>query len=193
MTGRALPRRGTIRPRGLGYQALLRDKGRQLTVGTFPTEDEAPAEIDRWAAALAGGLNPRYMAITVDDLMKEYLKYRADAVAEKTARADRTMAGRLSNDLTRMRVRDVSRRDVQKQVTTWADELQKASATRYKAALAAFFAWAVDEGARDDNPAHGVRVQTRKHHQQIEINPFSRSELDEVVAEIRAFNPVAAD
>lgn len=186
-------RRGTIRQRGRGFQGLIRHNGQQLTVGVFTTADEAQAEIDRWADALDDGLDPRFVTATIAEAIKLWLDHRKNSVAELTARADHTMAAQISENLLRLKVRDVTARQIRQQVTLWADTRQKSTATRYKAGLAAFFTWCVEQGARDDNPVHGVRVPGRKHHRRTEIQPFSRGELDDVVDEIRSFNPVAAD
>lgn len=186
-------KRGTVRQRGRGYQALIRHQGRQLTIGVFGSEDAAKQEIERWAAALDEGLDPRFITSTMREAFDLWLDHRARSVAELTARADRTMVSQVADELMNLRVRDVTARQVRKQVTAWADSRQKSTATRYKAGLAAFFTWCVEHGARDDNPVHGIRVPSRRHHRRLEINPFSRSELDEVVSNIREFNVVGAD
>lgn len=193
MTQRRRPGQGTTRIRNGRIQALIRVDGEQHTVGTFDTEEAADAAIADAHAHVRAGLDIRMLRINISDATERWLAIRETRVMAKTVHADRCMVNALPGTWSELLVRDITPNHVVRVVGEWADRYQKATAQRYKGSLGAFFGWLVEEGARTDSPVRGVTVPTRKHHQRIEIRPFSRAELDEVVADIRAFNPRAAD
>lgn len=181
-----------IRRRGAGWQAIVKVHGQHAAAKTFPTRKEALEWERRQVAALSGGVDPRAGRVLVEDLVAEWLEVRQGTVRRKTLSTDRSMRSALPVSLVRRQVGSVMAADIESVVSGWSRNLSHSTAVRYKSSLSAFFGWAVSERRRPDNPVVGVRVPLLGREAQTEIRPFSRAELDEVVAEIRDHSPTVA-
>lgn len=133
-------------------------RGRQVvSTKSFDRKRDALA----WEAAervrLAGGFDPRIgKATTIADAVTEYLADREGRVAASTVATDRRLLGALPVSLSRTAVGEVTHAEVERYVHRL--RCSAGSKKRVVVSLSAFFAWAIRNGYRMDNPARGVRI-----------------------------------
>lgn len=169
-------------------------KSGRLIVGsrTFDTKGEAVAWLRRERAALDGGVDPRAGREPTGRVLERWLAVRAHTVALKTYRADRDLIRLMPISMQRMHLSAVSGRDVARSFESLLSttprrsarargrapkSLEYASVVRYRASLAAFFAWCVRERLIATNPVTGVAVP-KSSRERAEMNPFSEADLE---------------
>lgn len=169
-------------------------KSGRLIVGsrTFDTKAEAAAWLKRERAALDGGFDPRAGREPTAKVLERWLAMREHTVALKTYRADRDLLRLMPLPMQRMHLSAVSRRDVARSFESLLSTaprrsagargrapkaLEYSSVVRYRASLAAFFAWCVRERLITHNPVAGVPVP-RSSKERAEMHPFTEDDLE---------------
>ena len=186
----------------LDYVGLDGKRHRPL-YATEEAATEAAAELVKKlnAGLPAEGENPD-VEILVKDYVPKFLKARETDLSQRTIAGYRgPLEGIVTNRLGRIRVRDLSRRQVKALLgrlreQTWTRSAAEDAVRRpyardtirlVKAALSAMLSEAVEDGILDVNPCLGMGRRKKKHagaaksHQVATIRPFSEAEQDAVL------------
>ncbi|MCL1898934.1 MAG: site-specific integrase [Promicromonosporaceae bacterium] len=143
-------------------------------------------------AKLSGGHDLKAGRVLVGDQLPKWVEHRTATVAFKTVQADRNSLAWVPKSMRRLQVDQVTKGQVSDLLATLARKgYARSSLTRFRATLRAFVGWCVTHGLIRDNPVVGVAVPKSATPAK-EINPFTRTEIEERIAHWRALNEDAA-
>lgn len=174
------------------WQARLKLGRDYVASRTFDTRREAEAWLVRERAALAGGIDPRSGRTSVKAAYAVWLVDRADTVAQKTLRSDRSVLKALPASVANLHVNRVTDREVQRCINEWSRRYAQTTVRRYRASLMAFFAWCVQDRVIGVNPVSRTKVPAQRTAPK-EMMPLPLWELEQVRAEICEIDESLAD
>lgn len=181
-----------IRKRGVRWQAVVKSGRAHVVSRTFDTRAEATAWERREKALLADGIDRRAGKQSVGNTLAHWLTEREPHISRKSLATDRSTVRQVPAWLLRREVGSVTETDIERLIGHWATLYAHSTVTRYRATVARFFAWTVAQRMRPSNPVTAVRVP-RPRAPQVEMRPWSRDALEDVVRTIRPLNARAAD
>lgn len=157
----------------------------RLGTRTFDTRRAALAWAERTEAAASGGVDVRAGKARVRDLLGEWVAWRTQTVAPKTARTDAEVIRLMSPALGARAVGSVMPVEVERWLVGLREQHHQSdgSIRRYRASLSAFFAWTVTDHRRGDNPVAAAKLPAQMDPPD-EMHPFTEDELSEVVQRI---------
>lgn len=174
------------------WRARLKHGREGVASRTFDTKREADAWLSRERASLAGGVDPRAGKVLVRTAFAQWLIDREGTVATWTTKADRSVAKVLPPFVANVHVNVVTDREVQRCINDWSRRYAESTVKRYRATLMAFFASCVRDRVITVNPVTATKVP-RQLTPSAEMQPLSRTELEQVRDEIAAHHPDLAD
>lgn len=159
-----------------------------IAPGVLSFDTKAAAE--RWETAekakLLDGYQPALGRVTVAEYSSTWLDWRANRVQPKTLKADTQTVARLPTWLTKIEIRAVTPRHVERwQDILQADGLARSSVVRHRQVLSAMFARAVDEGRLVSNPVARASTPAGLAEPE-EIHPFTPDEVRALADDIAA-------
>lgn len=122
----------------------------------------------------------------------QWLLDREGTVATWTTTADRSVAKVLPPFVANVNVNAVTDREVQRCINGWSRRYAESTVRRYRATLMAFFASCVRDRIVTGNPVSATKVP-RQMSPSAEMQPLSRSELEQVRDAIAVEHPALAD
>src|SRR5699024_4009136 len=122
-----------------------------------------------------------------------WLTHRKHTVSAKTYRTDRDLEQLIDPTFGARSAASIKRTDIE----AWLQRLRRAGHTyatvsRRRASISSFFQWLVDDHRIAANPVRDAR-QPRRTQEATDINPFSHTELDTLVATISQTSQHLAD
>lgn len=174
------------------WRARLKHGREVVASKTFDTKREASAWLARERAALAGGIDPRAGKVLVRRAFAQWLVDREGTVATWTTKADRSVAKVLPPFLANVNISAVTDREVLRCIHDWSRRYAESTVRRYRATLMAFFASCVRDRLIATNPVTATKVP-RQLTPPVEMQPLSRTELEQVRDQIAEHHPALAD
>lgn len=172
-----------IRKRGDRFQAVLKSGREHVAAKTFDTRRQAEDWLARERASLRGGTDPRAGRISIRDALDQWRSDRQPLMSAKTIAADKQFVKVLPISLTRRSIASITDHDLQRLINRWSARYAEATVRRHRAQLSSFFNWAIRQRLVHENPVARTRVP-KNDEPPAEMRPFTREELDEVVADI---------
>lgn len=175
------------------FQGIAKDGRTKLGTKTFDRKRDAQAWAERLEASAAGGLDPKAGRARIRDLLPEWLEHREHTVSAKTYRTDQDLQSLMDASLGARSAASIKRTDIE----AWLQRLRRAGHTyatvsRRRDSISSFFQWLVDDHRIVANPVRDAR-QPRRIQEATDINPFSHTELDALVAKIAETSPRLSD
>lgn len=175
------------------FEGIAKDGRVRLGSRTFRLQRDAQAWAERLETAAAGGLDVRAGKATVKTLLPVWLEHRSHTVSANTVRADRHMSKAVTPSLKARAVSSIKRQDI----VSWLQTLRRnglsyGTVARHRASLAAFFSWLVEDHRITANPVKDAK-QPPKVAEQVEMKPFTETELSQLVTTLAQTDQRIAD
>ena len=172
------------------YRGVAKSGRVTLATKTFRLKRDAVDWAQRVEKQAEGGMDVKAGKARLKTLIPQWLEYREATVSSTTFTTDKRMAELVSNSLKARSVSSIKSYDIEKWLVSLraVHGLRDSSITRYRASMSSFFAWAVKDARREDNPVTKA-VSPTALDEANDMRPMSEEQLASAVRSIAEHSP----